>query len=67
MKLNIQPTVIFRTPKFSYQSELADCWEDLKAAISISSAAFYETIKEVNASELKDLPPKVYFTIWKLF
>jgi thiopeptide-type bacteriocin biosynthesis protein len=67
MKLNIQPTVIFRTPKFSYQSELADCWEDLKAAISISSAAFYETIKEVNASELKDLPPKVYFTIWKYF
>jgi len=67
MKLNIQPTVIFRTPKFSYQSELADCWEELKAAISIASAAFYETIKEVNASELTDLPPKVYFTIWKYF
>jgi thiopeptide-type bacteriocin biosynthesis protein len=67
MKLNIQPTVIFRTPKFSYQSELTDCWEELKAAISISSAAFYETIKEVNAGELQDLPPKVYFTIWKYF
>ncbi|RLJ77207.1 lantibiotic dehydratase [Pedobacter alluvionis] len=67
MKLNIQPTVIFRTPKFSYQSELADCWEELKLAISISSAAFYETIKEVKANELKDLPPKVYFTIWKYF
>ncbi|MGQ7852850.1 thiopeptide-type bacteriocin biosynthesis protein [Pedobacter sp. WC2501] len=67
MKINIQPTVIFRTPKFSYQSELADCWEELKLAISISSAAFYETIKEVNASELKDLPPKVHFTIWKYF
>ncbi|NII85758.1 MULTISPECIES: lantibiotic dehydratase [unclassified Pedobacter] len=67
MKLNIQPTVIFRTPKFSYQSELVDCWEELKLAISISSAAFYETIKEVKASELKDLPPKVYFTIWKYF
>ncbi|QDW26653.1 hypothetical protein FFJ24_018235 [Pedobacter sp. KBS0701] len=67
MKLNIQPTVIFRTPKFSYQSELVDCWEELKLAISISSAAFYETIKEVKANELKDLPPKVYFTIWKYF
>jgi len=67
MKLNIQSTVIFRTPKFSYQSELADCWEELKLAISISSAAFYETIKEVKANELKDLPPKVYFTIWKYF
>lgn len=67
MKLNIQPTIIFRTPKFSYQSELVDCWEELKLAISISSAAFYETIKEVKANELKDLPPKVYFTIWKYF
>jgi len=67
MKLNIQPTIIFRTPKFSYQSELVDCWEELKRAISISSAAFYETIKEVKASELKDLPPRVYFTIWKYF
>ncbi|WP_293308839.1 lantibiotic dehydratase [Pedobacter sp. UBA5917] len=67
MKLNIQPSVIFRTPKFSYQSELSDCWEELKAAISISSATFYETIKEVSAVELKDLPPKVYFTIWKYF
>lgn len=67
MKLNIQPTVIFRTPKFSYQSELVDCWEELKAAIAISSATFYETIKEVKANELKDLPPKVYFTVWKYF
>ena len=67
MQLNIQPTIIFRTPKFSYQSELVDCWEELKLAISISSKAFYETIKEVKANELKDLPPKVYFTIWKYF
>jgi len=67
MKLNIQPTVIFRTPKFSYQSELTDCWEELKKAIAISSAAFYETIKDVEANQLQDLPPKVYFTIWKYF
>ncbi|MFC1223604.1 thiopeptide-type bacteriocin biosynthesis protein [Pedobacter sp. BG31] len=67
MKLTIQPTIIFRTPKFSYQSELVDCWEELKSAISISSAAFYETIKGVKANELHDLPPKVYFTIWKYF
>ncbi|SDG24995.1 thiopeptide-type bacteriocin biosynthesis domain-containing protein [Pedobacter terrae] len=67
MKLTIQPNVIFRTPKFSYQSELVDCWEELKLAILISSASFYETIKDVKASELKDLPPKVYFTIWKYF
>jgi len=67
MKLKIQPNLIFRTPKFSYQSELADCWEELKAAIAVSSAAFYENIKDIAANELKDLPPKVYFTIWKYF
>lgn len=67
MKINIQPTAIFRTPKFSYQSELAECWEELKEAISISSKAFYETIKEVKANELNNLPPKIYFTIWKYF
>lgn len=67
MKLNIQPTVIFRTPKFSYQSELADCWEELKKAIAISSNAFYENIKDVEANQLQSLPPKVYFTIWKYF
>ncbi|WP_025144085.1 lantibiotic dehydratase [Pedobacter jeongneungensis] len=67
MKLNIQPNIIFRTPKFSYQSELADCWEELKKAIAISSAAFYENIKDVEANQLQSLPPKVYFTIWKYF
>ncbi|WP_316828238.1 thiopeptide-type bacteriocin biosynthesis protein [Pedobacter miscanthi] len=67
MKLNIQPAIIFRTPKFSYQSELADCWEELKKAIAISSSAFYETIKDVEADKLHELPPKLYFTIWKYF
>ena len=67
MKLHIQPTLIFRTPKFSYQTELTDCWEELKEAISISSAAFYETIKDVKANELAGLPPKIHFTIWKYF
>jgi len=67
MKLQIQPTIIFRTPKFSYQAELVSCWEELKEAISISSSAFYETIKEVKANELAGLPPKIHFTIWKYF
>ncbi|KLT66195.1 lantibiotic dehydratase [Pedobacter sp. BMA] len=67
MKVNIHPTVVFRTPRFSYLTELTDCWEELKAAIAISSSDFYETIKDVSASELSALPPKVYFTIWKYF
>lgn len=67
MKLDIYPSLIFRTPKFSYQSELADCWDELKSAIAISSDAFYQTIKDVKADELNSLPPKIFFTIWKYF
>ncbi|MCZ4225393.1 lantibiotic dehydratase [Pedobacter rhodius] len=67
MKVNIHRDLIFRTPRFSYQSELADCWEELKKAISISSEAFYQTIKEVKAEELTTLNPKVLFTVWKYY
>ncbi|GGI22447.1 lantibiotic dehydratase [Pedobacter mendelii] len=67
MKVKIYPDVVFRTPKFSYKSSLFECWEELKVAISISSDAFYETIRDVKAEELNSLPPKVLFTIWKYF
>lgn len=67
MKLKIHPNIIFRTPKFSYQSNLEDCWDELKVAISISSSSFYETIKDVKAEEINALPPKIFFTIWKYF
>jgi len=67
MKVKIYPDLIFRTPKFSYQSELAECWEELKDSISISSDAFYQTIKDVKAEDLNSLPPKIFFTIWKYF
>ncbi|MFW0715725.1 thiopeptide-type bacteriocin biosynthesis protein [Pedobacter sp. N23S346] len=67
MKLNLRSTLIFRTPMFSYQSDLQACWGGLKKAISISSGDFYETIKDVEAKDLSALPPKVYFTIWKYF
>jgi len=67
MKLNLHPTIIFRTPVFSYQADLQACWAKLKSAISISSGDFYETIKDVEAKDLSALPPKIYFTIWKYF
>ncbi|MBC6109082.1 thiopeptide-type bacteriocin biosynthesis protein [Pedobacter fastidiosus] len=67
MKINIHPTAIFRTPKFSYQSDISACWDELKEAIAISSEAFYETIKDVKADEIQHLPPKIFFTIWKYF
>ncbi|WP_443945862.1 thiopeptide-type bacteriocin biosynthesis protein [Pedobacter sp. AW1-32] len=67
MKLSIHPTVLFRTPKFPVHAALKDCWDELKAAIAISSSAFYETIKDVSAEELDGLDSKVSFTIWKYF
>ncbi|KQS41526.1 lantibiotic dehydratase [Pedobacter sp. Leaf194] len=67
MKVAIHQDVIFRTPRFSYQSELADCWEALKASIAISSDTFYQTIKDVQAAELEKLNSKVLFTIWKYY
>jgi len=67
MKLNLHPTLIFRTPMFSYQANLQDCWDDLKNAIAISSGDFYETIKDIEAQDLSTLPPRIYFTIWKYF
>ncbi|WP_316804692.1 thiopeptide-type bacteriocin biosynthesis protein [Pedobacter nototheniae] len=67
MKLNIHPTVILRTPKFSHQANLSTFWNELKEDIAISSDAFYQTIKEVKAEELSELPSRIFFTIWKYF
>ncbi|MBC7417057.1 MAG: lantibiotic dehydratase [Pedobacter sp.] len=67
MKPKIHPSIIFRTPKFSYLVDLSSVWEELKEAISISSVSFYEIIKDVTAGDLDRLPPKVKFTIWKYF
>lgn len=67
MKVHIHPTAIFRTPKFSYQSDISACWDELKEAIAISSEAFYETIMDVKADEIQNLPPKIFFTVWKYF
>jgi len=67
MQIKIHPNLIFRTPKFSLNADLQDNWDELKTAISISSDAFYQTVKDVKADELDQLPPKVFFTIWKYF
>ncbi|OWK69755.1 lantibiotic dehydratase [Pedobacter sp. AJM] len=67
MKLHLHPTIVFRTPVFSYQAGLQACWAELKNAISVSSADFYETIKDIEVKDLETLPPRIYFTIWKYF
>ncbi|WP_443936698.1 thiopeptide-type bacteriocin biosynthesis protein [Pedobacter sp. MW01-1-1] len=67
MKVHIHPNILFRTPRFSYQSNLIFCWDELKKAIAISSTDFYEQIKDIRAEDLDSLPPKISFTIWKYY
>lgn len=67
MKISINPVVLLRIPAFALTDCLEEEWEALKLSISQSSAAFYEKIRSVQATELKDLDFKVQFTIWKYF
>ena len=65
--MKIHPSLILRTPKFSLNANLQESWAELKEAIKISSTTFYDTIKDVNAEDLENLPQKIQFTIWKYF
>jgi thiopeptide-type bacteriocin biosynthesis protein len=67
MKLKISPTVLFRVPKFSYEEQIQNNWEELKSAISESSKEFYDIIKNIGVEEFEHLPPKIKFTLWKYF
>ncbi|MFA6275596.1 MAG: thiopeptide-type bacteriocin biosynthesis protein [Pedobacter sp.] len=67
IKLNIHPTVIYRVPQFSYQSELKDCWGELKQSIAISSTDFYQQIKDIEIDQLDTMPQKLKHTVWKYF
>nr|WP_197486563.1 lantibiotic dehydratase [Mucilaginibacter sp. L294] len=67
MKITLHPKIIFRVPRFSVNAVLDKSWEDLKAAIALSSNEFYDIIKNVPASEIEKLPIRVKQTIWKYF
>src|SRR5215217_319731 len=67
MKLQLDPTIVYRVPRFSYQASLADCWDELKTAIAASSKDFYPLIAEVEAKDIDSLPERIRLTIWKYF
>lgn len=67
MKPVISPNLIFRTPRFPWKDPLSKHWDELKAAIAVSSPDFYATIKDINALEIVGLPEKAQYTIWKYF
>lgn len=67
MDLKLLPTIICRTPLFSYEDTLEDKWDDLKEAIKISSKDLYEQIKDTKKEDYDKLPEKVRFSCWKYF
>lgn len=67
MKLKIHSAVIIRVPQFPLDAELIEEWEQLKLSIKLSSKDFYETIQDVPAEQVQNLPRQVYHTIWKYF
>jgi thiopeptide-type bacteriocin biosynthesis protein len=67
MKITVYPKIIFRSPRFSIDAILSDSWDDLKAAIALSSNEFHGIIKDLQISEIETLPKRVKQTIWKYF
>lgn len=67
MDLKLLPTVICRTPLFSYEDTLDDKWDELKEAIKIASKDLYEQIKDTKKEDYDTLPEKVRFSCWKYF
>jgi thiopeptide-type bacteriocin biosynthesis protein len=67
MKLNLSLTSICRTPRFSIHEELGNVWDELKDYIHESSPDFFAVIKDHDYPGLKQLEPRIRFTIWKYF
>lgn len=67
MKITVTPKLVCRTPVFSLSSTIEQSWPKLKLLIAESSPEFYQLIAHIKESEIKDLPEKLRFTIWKYF
>ena len=67
-RIQLNTTIIYRVPQFSYQSDLAACWEELKQSIKESaSESFYKEIADLRVDDLPLMPPPIKHTIWKYF
>lgn len=67
MNITLYPKVLYRVPIFSIDANLLESWEELKAAIALSSPDFHVLIKDVSQNELETLSESIQFTIWKYF
>jgi thiopeptide-type bacteriocin biosynthesis protein len=68
-KTNLKPmgTAICRTPAFSADDQLEECWPELKEMIRDSSPAFFSMINDLAFEQLKEAPEKIRYSIWKYF
>lgn len=67
MKTKLHPAVLFRIPQFPIDAQLKDCWEELKASISISSPDFFHIIKDLKAEDIGGQSIAVQATVFKYF
>lgn len=67
MKITVTRHAVCRTPVFSLSSTMEQSWPKLKLLIAESSPEFYQQIAHIKEYEIKDLPEKLCFTIWKYF
>jgi len=66
-KLKINPTVIVRSPRFSYDLEKKTCWDELKILIKEASPDFYERIRNLSFDELNTAEQRIQDTVNKYF
>ncbi len=67
MKISPNEFILCRIPAFGITDRLEDKWKELKDKINESSPAFYQTITDLEATAIAELPEKARFTIWKYF
>ncbi|MCJ8208100.1 lantibiotic dehydratase [Mucilaginibacter sp. RS28] len=67
--LHLHPTIIYRTPQFSYNGSWHTCWPPLKQSIAVSASAELNELLAVvqDETDLRRLPQNLRQTIWKYF
>ena len=66
-KLKLNNKVIIRSPRFSYEAKLKDCWLELKTLIKEASPEFYEVIKKLTFDQLIASDYRLQNTVNKYF
>lgn len=66
-KLELNPKVIVRSPRFPHDIELRDCWEELKELIKESSPDFYERISSLSFQQFQNTDKRLQETVSKYF